>query len=278
MDAANEFWHQEACLDLANCNSDKCDMKMRFKLTKPFGEDRYDFEHMDEYLKTIGQCLVVVDMNNIKNFIYEGKPQNEGDHTIFIEFQRKVEDPSKGHFNFIKNMANYCDADYYCYSCRLAHYSTNHRCEGVCVYCGHSPICKGGEKVDCDSCNVTFENQTCYDNHVDNNFTETGPRCKGRKRCTECECSYKEEKKNPYVCGEYKCKDCGKKYTERPHYCMLKPLDLDKLIKEDEVNKIIVTFDIESSIDSEDGSHKPNLLISGKNVLILIKYTNHFIF
>ena len=104
-----------------------------------------------------------------------------------------------------------------------------------------------------------------------------GPRCKGRKHCEECLCSYKEDKKNPHVCGEYKCKDCEKKYTEQPHYCMLKPLDLDKLIKEDEINKIVVTFDIESSIDIDDGSHKPNLLISGKITFILIWFANLFI-
>ena len=47
---------------------------------------------------------------------------------------------------------------------------------------------------------------------------------------------------------------------------MMKTLDIEKLKKEDEVNKIIVTFDIESIVyTDEDGNdiHKPNLLVSG---------------
>ena len=101
--------------------------------------------------------------------------KNEGDHTIFIEYQKESDDFSKGHFNFIKNMANYSNTMAFCYSCRRAHWSKDHRCEFVCSVCGQAPICKDGEPVDCDCCSVTFVNQRCYDNHVDNNSTETRP-------------------------------------------------------------------------------------------------------
>jgi hypothetical protein len=48
---------------------------------------------------------------------------------------------------------------------------------------------------------------------------------------------------------------------------MLKPLNNDDLAQEDVKNKIIVTYDIESTqvkIDDKTSRHEPNLLISGK--------------
>jgi hypothetical protein len=69
-----------------------------------------------------------------------------------------------------------------------------------------------------------------------------------------------KDKKVTHVCGKFTCKNCGVQYTEQPHFCFLKPKDEDKLIREDDVTKIIVSYDIEST--QENRGHKPNLLIS----------------
>jgi hypothetical protein len=52
---------------------------------------------------------------------------------------------------------------------------------------------------------------------------------------------------------------------------MLKPLNNEDLAKEDSKNKIIVTYDIESTqirVDDKTSRHEPNLLISGKYIKI----------
>jgi len=46
----------------------------------------------------------------------------------------------------------------------------------------------------------------------------------------------------------------------QPHYCYIKPKNLNNIISEDKINKIIVSFDIEST--QENGEHCPNLLVS----------------
>jgi hypothetical protein len=62
---------------------------------------------------------------------------------------------------------------------------------------------------------------------------------------------------------------------------MLKPLSLAKLKKEDSINKIIISYDIESTVIEENNKmrHVANLLIASKFsfVLLLIK-SNYFYF
>ena len=87
------------------------------------------------------------------------------------------------------------------------------------------------------------------------------------KKCPECDVEYVELKTKPHKCGEYKCQNCGEIFTIFPHYCMMKPSNIDKLKKEDQKNKIIVAFDIEScQYKDVNGKsyHRPNLLIASK--------------
>ena len=59
------------------------------------------------------------------------------------------------------------------------------------------------------------------------------------------------QKTKPTNAMNSNAKTVPKNIQSRPHYCNLKTLNIDKLKKEDEINKIIVSFDIESEIRDE---------------------------
>jgi len=81
--------------------------------------------------------------------------------------------------------------------------------------------------------------------------------CNYVKKCNECEVEYK--KKHKHKCFKYHCKKCKRNFKEQPHYCYIKPLKESNIIEEDSINKIIVTYDIESTQINKE--HRPNLLI-----------------
>ena len=262
----NIFTHKTRCGDI--CTTVDCPYTNRFDESIPFGAlGMIDFEDMNAYLESAHHYLVIIDTGDLNHPIYPGRPAEDNDKPIYIEWQR-----NEKHFNFIKDMIPYLDKQFYCPSCFKGHATLSHKCDYNCHVCSRIPKCSGGQPIQCEACSVTFVNQRCYDNHLDNNFRLSGPRCKDRIKCDKCGVHYANRKDNKHVCGEYKCHDCGKKYKDLPHYCMLKPLDIEKLTKEDGVNKIIVTFDIESCT-VPDGSgkdiHKPNLLISGMDLILV---------
>ena len=266
---ANKYLHNNYCLDKENCLK-KCKFSNLFDISKPFANNNY--EHMNIYLNSLNQSMVVIDACDIQNPIYQGKPASDNSTPIYIEWLSK-----ERHYNFIKSMETYVKTDYYCHSCKKGHYQINHQCENICAVCFAFPKCerdlsdesdesdKGENKLDCDICGITFVNKQCFNNHKDTNPKNRFRKCKASKKCNECGCIYRVEKGKTHICGEYKCKDCSEIYTEAPHYCMFKPLNIEKLKKEDKQNKIIVCFDIESTLTNDNSGnvkHKPNLLIS----------------
>ena len=272
LEKANLFIHDQFC-DNVGCQ-ENCGAQNYFQLDlqTPFGSIDTHNAFMNQYLNTLGQYLVIIDAADVRNHIFIGDHEDL-DEPIYIEWL-KGDKTRADHFNFIRYIEAYTKAEYFCYACHIAHGSVKHQCEGIC------PVCKGVGKcklekdvptVDCDGCGRTCFNQNCYTRHLD---TPNGPHCSASEFCKDCCCVFRVNKKAKHVCGEYKCPNCYKKYTETPHYCMLKPLNVDKLVEEDKTNKIIVCYDIESClVKDERGNdlHKPMLLISG------IKYQNNII-
>ena len=206
---------------------------------------------------------------------------------VYLEYMKNVTH-SKGHYNFIKQPRAYVEKRFWCFSCHTGHWNIKHTCEKSCPFCGRYGKCEEGDKVDCEGCGKTFNNQRCYKEHLEY-YGVAAPKCKLSLQCRDCKCIYKNDKKNKHICGEYYCRHCSKRYTEQPHYCLLKPLKTENLIKEDEINKIIVCFDIESTFEPENNEevgvennkdyHKPILLISGFILtLIYIKLLINLIF
>jgi len=86
--------------------------------------------------------------------------------------------------------------------------------------------------------------------------------CQKRRRCETCETSY--FKAQGHRCDASFCQQCTEWYTERPHYCYIKPHNLEKLQEEDAKLKIIVAYDFEAMQirRGEEIIHEPNLVMA----------------
>ena len=278
---ANIFIHKRFCKEEKPWECTGCNWNNYFELNEPFNSSQY--EYMNDYLNDMKQFLVIIDSSNLTTPIYTGR-RDADFQAVYIEFI-KNETNREGHYNFIKEPRAYVEKRFWCFSCHIGHWDIQHKCDKSCTFCGSYGKCEGGDKIDCEGCGKTFVNKKCYDKHIENSSVSV-PKCKFSVQCHECKCIYKSDKKNKHICGEYKCRHCSKRYTEQPHYCMLKPLKAEKLIKEDEVNKIIVCFDIESTFETENNKevgvennkdyHKPMLLISGIIFRLICEFINRF--
>ena len=163
------------------------------------------------------------------------------------------------HFNYVKNIATYYGFRQWCYGCfKGFNRLVSHRCDRICNKCGVTPKCEAKKlQIYCDKCNLEFNSVDCYANHQSR-------MCIKRKLCDKCNVLYQDD---PHICFHYRCQGCKQMYTATPHYCSIQPLDKTKLVKDDSINKIIVTFDIEA-IQSEPDPNtgysvfKANLVIS----------------
>ena len=128
----------------------------------------------------------------------------------------------------------------------------DHLCSYKCKICYSTCDKTIPFNVICFECNRKFVSQNCYDKHLENKI------CKYVKMCKKCGLIYKS--RDGHKCNYFKCRKCGVKTDEQPHYCYIKSSDFNKLIDEDKINKFIVSYDIESYIHNTE--HIPNLLIS----------------
>jgi hypothetical protein len=201
--------------------------------------------------------LIVIDGAYRSNIIYKGKEENK--NKIYIEYLNE-------HFNVITNIRGYMGKKFFCQKCHVAYrHFQDHKCSDQCDKCYSN--CDKEEKVNitCTDCWRVFNGQDCYNRHLSTKL------CTKIKVCPECEVIHKDYGIK-HVCGKYFCKNCGKHFTEQPHFCYVKPKNENDLRIEDEMTKIIFSYDIESM--HERGEHIPMLLINktccdlchGKNI------------
>ena len=184
--------------------------------------------------------ICIIDATYKKNFIFRGENK---DKRLYIEYLDE-------HYNSIINIQGYMKGKYYCAICHIGFYKLfDHRCKFHCKQCYGN--CENSEnKITCSDCNRDFNGLVCFNNHL-----KSGKMCSIIKKCKDCNITFKRKHK----CKQYNCQKCTRNYTEQPHFCFIKPADTLKLTEEDQINKIIVAFDIEST--QENGEHIPNLLI-----------------
>ena len=183
--------------------------------------------------------IKVIDGAFKNNWIFRGEEKLQ---KVFIEYL-------ENHYNAIISIQGYMTRDYYCETCHIVFKKLfDHCCESHCKNCYES-CDKTPGKYTCSECNRDFEGSDCYERHLNNKI------CKYIKKCVKCKVIYKRKHK----CHQYFCKKCNTNYDIQPHFCFIKPKNISDLQEEDNINKIIVSYDIEST--QVGGEHVPNLLI-----------------
>lgn len=201
---------------------------------------------IQEFLKDY-QIIAVDQRSQLKLFSGAEKVKK-----LFLEYSEP------GHWNCITSIRGYLECDKFCTRCWIKlHPGRNHICKDGCPKCSSVYVCTKDVEKDCEVCISSFPSEKCYNNHLENNV------CKRRKRCEYCWVILPAG--DTHTCGEFDCNFCGCVYRNSPHYCYIKPLNLEKLQESDEKPSFLICYDIESmqvSINDNELSHMPNLLIS----------------
>ncbi|XP_074596429.1 uncharacterized protein LOC141857628 [Brevipalpus obovatus] len=200
--------------------------------------------------------ITVVDRFNWRNIIFRG---GENGPTLYIEFDSG--NSSVGHYNPIINMKGYIGRSHFCEKCHIgSNNRSRHRCRNSCKYCLAPDKCEDEmNKMHCSDCEIIFPSNSCFNRHKDTKI------CGRLKRCNLCDTEYIT--RFGHECSANRCEKCDLN-VNFGHSCFIKPLDMEKLIQEDEVPRIFVFFDVESfqredqSLESSDLIHMPMLLIS----------------
>jgi len=179
--------------------------------------------------------LVVIDGLNKTNRLFIGPNYKVKKAYIeLVDYQDGV-----SHYNAVVNITAYMGQSYHCeHRHRSYSHKYDHACAFICELCLNFPKCsEPSVKISCKNCNIDFLGKICYERHLfgKNNI------CRNRQRCTMCLCFYYGK----HDCDFKKCKNCGENYKLQHHYCYLKNLNVEKITKEDNHNKIIVSYDIE---------------------------------
>lgn len=182
---------------------------------------------------------------------------------LYLEFEENNEN-GPDHLNVITSIKGYLGKSYYCCYCNGSYNNLfEHLCNDTCTYCRRQPKCREEEARDCLNCKVKFVSRRCYENHIERRNGISV--CSRFYKCERCEVI---DERN-HICGgqnrRRKCVRCKEVIRDYPHYCSITTLDVNKLKEEDERNKIIVCFDIESAFTEETPEkfrHTANLLIS----------------
>ena len=234
----NEWrWVREDKHKFQTKNAAEIAVKCGLEFNTPIGNE--EWVKIQSYFTDVQ--INVVDSSYKSNFIFKG-PYKE--KRIYIEY-------IDNHYNSIININAYMGGKYYCEKCNIVYWKLfDHICPDKCIQC-YSSCGVIIENIDCEKCNRNFKNELCYKIHIESNL------CKYIHQCSKCSSVYKTQKK--HECKKYWCKSCHENYTEQPHYCNIKPKNFESLVEEDNINKIIVAYDIEAT--QENREHIPNLLI-----------------
>jgi hypothetical protein len=199
-------------------------------------------EHLWDYK------ILVYDGLNSDRLTFSGNSLS--DKKLYLLF-----DKESHHFNVIVNIKAAMAKRYICNACD-ALYDFTHKCDKVCSMCTCTPPCTKTQWKHCDTCNRSFLNDTCFQNHV--TLRVKGKLIFAWKQICKT-CSFLVTSDNKHECVKRFCNVCNK-LRHAGHFCYMSPLKPSKLSSK----YMYVFFDIESSQDLErnQGSfeHVPNLL------------------
>ena len=191
------------------------------------------------------------------------------------------------HFWVIKNVRQFYNSKYFCYSCFTAYNSDRHKCPRsqcqICrkLNCANVKMRIPSQNILCQACRCIFATPECAIAHQDSD-------CKNYFRCEKCGKKLhvrNKEKHDLEQCGLYYCKICSKFQTPDHEFCFLQTYERKNPFRKqfnsllgresfegemDEGNDVggeakqldVWGFDIESDISQPQ--HRPNLLVTIK--------------
>ena len=172
--------------------------------------------------------LVVVDKYSWRNIIFRGNGEGKN---LYIEF-----DPcgsSIGHYNAIFNMKAFTGLRYFCEKCHTgSNERFKHMCKGSCKYCFAPGECQiDAIRTLCNGCNIIYPTNSCYQRPKEKKL------CGYMRRCEKCDQEWKT--RFEHNCNAQRCNKCHLIVTGN-HSCFIKPLDLEKLIEEDQSTRVMI--------------------------------------
>lgn len=209
------------------------------------------------YADYLGMQIVVFEANednptNQSRLLFATTCNAPPDKQIFLELLHRKD--STTHYNLITRPAAYFHTKSFCFRC-LTPYQYKHICPlSKCEGCDSERKCGNVRDKECDNCGHMCYSDSCLKQH------QSLRTCQDRYMCATCRVSMHVKFRLSHKCLTYICKSCGLTYTESPHYCMIRPLKIQK-----DENLIITAFDIESMfVTDADGveTHVPILLVS----------------
>lgn len=193
-----------------------------------------------------GYQIVIYSADQLFSIVYSGYPESEKKIVLLL---------TKGHYHLITKVPAFFADTHYCAKCnKCYHLKWKHRCENTCLLCNNQPVCEKSipdPNHRCVSCEKTFHNMQCYQNHLENRV------CEHVKICTSC--GKMHSTRYNHVCGKKFCRLCFS-WVEENHLCYIQPAPSNALGNEE--FKYII-YDFETML-TEDREHVPFLCISLK--------------
>ncbi len=120
-------------------------------------------------------------------WIGDGFSEVNDPQQLFLLFDKDGE----GHFHYLKSLASLLYTKFYCIYCKAGYKKkSQHCCPNACKMCRSKPICEEMPiEGTCPGCNKEFNNEECYQRHLDNQI------CDNLKTCPECKINYSKEKR-----------------------------------------------------------------------------------
>ena len=189
------------------------------------------------------------------NQLFKDRSADTAEKVLYLLY-----DSESKHYDYIQSMPGLMRKANYCKKCGIGYNRIDeHHCQDGCNKCRSSEQCPDTSNISiyCDDCNKTFHSNECFKKHKENKM------CLYSKFCDICEIKYTPIKGHEHKCDHFQCHECREIYSVQPHHCHIKTLDIDKLIKEDSANKILLTFDIECMLEKDNNfyENKPNLVV-----------------
>jgi hypothetical protein len=218
-----------------------------------------DVEIMANYFKKDYRLVVFTLDPNPKRF-YDSE-NFEAKNLIILGLEDR-------HYTPYKNLEVLFKVDKVCQYCFVS-YRKDHKCKRKCDYCQsrfNADACQFEHEIECDDCNRCFPSMACYDAHLPKT-------CATLRVCKQCSRTLKDKEIAVHNCLLRTCDRCKEDFTTERHFCHIRPLNGDKLAKQDaEAHSIYIAWDIETVFNSPDPLSQHNaVIINAKSCCTLCK-------